>query len=182
MALDPEAIKKISEGFTAGHRMTHAAVVVTAAAILDQALERALKTQMPGLTKNLAKKLFDDFGPLSSFAAKIDLAHALGITSDFVHAELGKIRKMRNLFSHSEKLLSLDTEPVKTLFYALKRPPGVTGNYPEQFMACVLVLDNFLEKFLFRMGMTQDLSFRWMEQKEEIAPDAGAKEKPLERG
>jgi hypothetical protein len=62
--------------------MTHAAVVVTAAAILDQTLERAIKTQLPGLTKALSKKIFEDFGPLHSFSAKIDMAHALGITND----------------------------------------------------------------------------------------------------
>jgi hypothetical protein len=167
MALDAEGIKKIAEGFTTGHRMTHAAVVVTAAAILDQTLERAIKTQLPGTTKVLSKKIFEDFGPLHSFSAKIDMAHALGITSDFVHIELGKIRKMRNSFSHSEKLLSLDTEPVKTLFYGLTRPPGTTGNYPQQFLACMLVIDDFLEKFLFRMGITEDLSLRWLDKKEE---------------
>jgi hypothetical protein len=145
-------------------------VVVTAAAILDQSLERALKTKMPGITSALSKRLFDDFGPLQSFSAKIDMAHALGITSSFVHVELGKIRKIRNLFSHSEKLLSLDTEPVKTLFYGLTRPPGTTGNYSAQFLACMLVIDNFIEKFLNRMGDTRDLSFRWMDNKEELTP------------
>lgn len=169
MAISPEEIKKIADGFAAGHRMTHAAVVVTAAAIIDQFLERAISTQLPGLTKGLSKKLFEDFGPLHSFSAKIDMAHALGITSSFVHAELRKIRKMRNMFSHSEKLLSLDTEPVKTLFYDLTRPPGVTGNYPQQFMACVLI-DDFLEKFLYRMGITEDLSLRWLDNKEQTSP------------
>jgi hypothetical protein len=77
MVLDPETINKIREGFTTGHRMTHAAVVVTAAAILDQFLERALKTQLPGITPGLSKKLFEDFGPLSSFSAKIDMAQPL---------------------------------------------------------------------------------------------------------
>jgi hypothetical protein len=75
-------------------------VVVTAAAILDQTLERAIKTQLPGLTKALSKKIFEDFGPLHSFSAKIDMSHALGIT---IHIELGKTRKMRNNFSRSER-------------------------------------------------------------------------------
>jgi hypothetical protein len=169
MALDPEATKKIGEVFTAGHRMTHAAVVVTAAAILDQQLERALKTQLPGITNRLSKDLFGDRGPLNTFAAKIDMAHALGITSSFIHIELGKIRKMRNMFSHSEKLLSLDTEPMKTLFYGLTRPQGVSGSYTEQFMACITVISDFLEIFLLRMGVNRGTFVSMEERQEETA-------------
>jgi len=158
--------KKIAEGFLHSHRMGHTSVVVAAAAILDQELERAIKTKMPALSGNLAKKIFEDFGALSSFSAKIDVAHALDITSEFIHVELGKVRKMRNMFSHSEKILSLDTEPVLALFYQLKRPPGASGSFPEQFMACIVVISEFLEQYLMRMGITEGLSDKWNVQKE----------------
>ncbi len=144
--------KTIAEGFIHSQRMSHAGIVVTAAAILDQALEEAIKTKLPTLGKKLSKKIFEDFGALSSFSAKIDIAYALDILSEPIYVELQKIRKIRNTFSHSRKILSLDTEPVKSLFYELKRPEGVTGNYAEQFMACILVIDDFLELYLLGMG------------------------------
>jgi hypothetical protein len=161
--------EKIAAGFLQSHRMSHTSVVVTAAAILDQALERAIKTKMPTLSGNLAKKIFEDFGALSSFSAKIDVAHALDITSELIHVELGKIRRMRNMFSHSEKMLSLDVEPVRTLFYQLTRPPGASGSYAEQFVTCIVVISEFLEQYLLRMGITDGLSDKWNLQKEDPA-------------
>jgi hypothetical protein len=43
------------------------------------------------------------------------------------------------------------------MFLELKRPPDVTGTYVQQFVQCGVVLDNYLEAFLFRMGETNDL-------------------------
>jgi hypothetical protein len=101
--------------------------------------------------------LFDAYGPINTFAAKIDIAYALDITNDATHQELNKMRKIRNEFAHAKKSLSLDTEPIKTLFHTLVRPPGITGSYLQQFVQCGVVLDDYLEAFLVRMGETKDL-------------------------
>jgi hypothetical protein len=95
--------------------------------------------------------------PRRSAAASHRIAYALDITTDAIHQELNKIRKIRNEFAHTTKPLSLDTEPIKTLFYTLARPPGITGNYLQQFVECSAVLDNYLEAFLARVGETEDL-------------------------
>jgi hypothetical protein len=60
----------------------------------------------------------------------------LGITTDEINVELNKIRKIRNLFAHAKASVSLDTEPIKSIFYTLARPPGITGRYLEQFVKC----------------------------------------------
>jgi DNA-binding MltR family transcriptional regulator len=150
--------------------MSHAGVVLTSAAILDQMLERAIKTVLPNVKGKLSKRLFGDRGPLYSFAAKIDMAHALGITSEHVYGELQKVREMRNKFAHSEKLLSLDAEPVRSMFLGLHRPAGITGSWAEQYMACVLAIDDYLEKFLHRMGETEGMSLRWLKSAEVPTP------------
>jgi hypothetical protein len=106
----------------------------------------------------MKKRLFDSaYAPISTFAAKIDIAYALDITTDAIHQELNKIRKIPNEFAHTTKPLSLDTEPIKTLFYTLARRPSITGNYLQQFVECSAVLDNYLEVFLARVGETEDL-------------------------
>lgn len=161
-------IEKIVKGFQLGHRMTHASIVVTAAAILDQILERAIKTNFPHASSTLLKRLFEDRGPLGTFSAKIDIARALGITSDHINTELGKIRKIRNEFAHSNRLLSLDTEPIRVFFDQLKRPPEAAGTYAEVFMACITAIVDFLEKHLLRMGISDDLSDKRMSTKENI--------------
>jgi len=64
---------------------THAAVVVTGAAILDAELERCIKTKCRTLNNKMSKRLFGYPGPLSSFAARIDVAYALEITTNEIH-------------------------------------------------------------------------------------------------
>jgi hypothetical protein len=86
------------------------------------------------------------------------MAYALDITSDAIHVELNKIRKIRNLFAHSTSILSLDKGPIRPLFDSLARPPETKGTYSEVFVACITSLDDFLEKYLIRMGVTDGLS------------------------
>jgi len=119
-------------------------------------------------------------GPISSFAAKIDMAYALGITADEVNLELNKIRKIRNLFAHAKASASLDTEPIKSIFYKLERPPGITGSYLDQFVKCGLAVDDHLEAYLVSMGETEDLRMlkkatQEDQKKEETPTDPAAK-------
>lgn len=85
------------------------------------------------------------------------MACALDITTDAIDKELTAMRRIRNKFAHSKERLSLDEEPIKTLFYELKRPPESTGSYVQQFVQCGVVLDDYLEAFLYRMGEREDL-------------------------
>ena len=75
-----ETIDKLVKGIQHSHRMSHGSVVITAAAILDRLLQRAIKTKMRVLSNKLSKRLFEDYGPLGTFAAKIDVAYAMHIT------------------------------------------------------------------------------------------------------
>jgi hypothetical protein len=120
-------------------RLGHSAMVFQAVAILEYDLERCLKRSFNPLNARMENRLFGAYSPLGTFAAKIDIAFALGITTAEVHTELNKFRKIRNVFAHKRGSLSLETEPVKAMFYELKRPVGITGRYDEQFLKCVLI-------------------------------------------
>jgi hypothetical protein len=78
-------------------------IAVTVGARLDVALERALLTKMRELSPAQRTNLFDGYGPLSSFAAKIDVAYALSIFDDAVYTDLTVIRKIRNVFAHPQR-------------------------------------------------------------------------------
>jgi hypothetical protein len=52
-------------------------------------------------TTKLVAKLFEGFGPLSTFSAKIEFAFALGLLPRHVHTDLRTIKKVRNLFAHA---------------------------------------------------------------------------------
>jgi hypothetical protein len=45
--------------------------------------------------QQMSDRLFGLYRPLSTFAAKIDIAYALEITTDDIHAELNIMRKIR---------------------------------------------------------------------------------------
>jgi hypothetical protein len=139
------AFKKFAESIIRNEKQRHAAIVVRLNSILEYDLERAIKRKFRPLHKDMRKRLFDAYGPLSTFAAKIDIAYALDITTEAIHKELGTMRKIRNKFAHTKDALSLDVEPAKALFLELKRPPGIKGTYVQQFVQCGVVLDDYLD-------------------------------------
>jgi hypothetical protein len=152
-----DAEPTLAELFLKAHQESHASIVLRLVAVLEYDLERCLKRRFRKLNGKMQKRLFGTYGPASTFAAKIDLAYALDITTDETHAELNKFRQIRNVFAHNKGRVSLDMEPIKTMFYTLKRPPGMTGSYSDQFVKCVIAVDDHLEAYLVRMGETEDL-------------------------
>lgn len=84
----------------------HSFVLIVGSA-LEQAIEIALATHFV-LDEAAIVRLFDDEsnGPLSSFAAKIKIAYALGIFDKPVKDELDLIRQIRNSFAHSKETLT----------------------------------------------------------------------------
>jgi DNA-binding MltR family transcriptional regulator len=135
--------------------------VLVAASILDTELERALKATMRPLDKKITGRLFKGYGPLGSFSAKIDLAYALNITTLEVHTELHKIRDIRNAFAHTVKVLTMSSDEVLPLFNKLKRPTNPkSSSMLDVYLACVGELDFYLERYLIRRGITDDLSKR----------------------
>lgn len=128
---------------------THAGAVLAAAADLDVELRRAIESKMRPLSSDLRHRLFDGYGPLNTLSAKIDLAHALSITTPEIYRELRKIQELRNKFAHPEvpdKIPTLEMEPMKSLYERLSFPEGETGDKIHMFLACVIAITNFLKK------------------------------------
>jgi hypothetical protein len=152
-----KVVEDLRNAWIAVYRQSHTPVVIKAAGMLEYDLERSIIRTMRPLKKKMMKRLFSGYGPISTFAAKIDIAFALDIITLEVHEELHKIRDIRNKFAHSKSSISLDLPPLISLFNKLKRPPTASGSYDQVFVACVLALDDFLEAYLARMGETEDL-------------------------
>jgi hypothetical protein len=136
----------------------HAGIVMGYAAVLEEELERAIKLKMRPLSKSMDKDLFDGrYAPISTFAAKIDVAYALDITTTQIHEDLNRIRLIRNNFAHSKQVLNLEVEPIRSLFGALRKPSTTKTKPLEIFAECVVAIDDYLEAFLARMGVTEGL-------------------------
>lgn len=71
---------------------------ILGAALLDLQLERLFRNRLHPTTPD---SVFQYRGPLGDFAARIDLALALGWIDSDAHADLHTVRRIRNDFAHS---------------------------------------------------------------------------------
>lgn len=101
------------------HRMEKSdrAVAILGASMLEAALESALRRSL--VEHSVARNLFGRQGPLSTFAAKSDIAFAMGILSEWERRDLDRIRRVRNHFAHELRARSFDEQPASQLCDAL---------------------------------------------------------------
>ncbi len=98
---------------------THAGVALAGAAIIEQGLERVLLSRMRKLNRAKRDRLFEGYGPLSTFSAKIDVAFALGLIDPGIYDRLTVVRKVRNKFAHSVSTLGFDSPEIAALLLNL---------------------------------------------------------------
>ena len=124
-------------------------IALTVGARLDAALERALLAKMRKLSEAQRTTLFDGYGPLSSFAAKIDVGYALNIFDDALYADLTVIRKIRNVFAHPQVILGQppehsDDDMVKLCKQFADYDASIQPNklFERKVAQCILALSN----------------------------------------
>lgn len=86
----------------------HAAIL--GCAMVEQRLESILRSRFKKNDGTTWARLTEDIGPLRSFYAKIWIGYALGIYPSQICDNLQIIRRIRNVFAHSKKLISFDHE------------------------------------------------------------------------
>lgn len=105
--------------------------VILGAARLDVSLERLLKAVMshhPGGNDNL----FDGDRPLSTFSAKIAVAHRLRLIDNDVEHALQMVRKIRNDFAHSVEEATLSVTPNRDRAMELAKTVSKDRYYSER--------------------------------------------------
>jgi DNA-binding MltR family transcriptional regulator len=78
--------------------------VLVSAAFFDTTLERLLRARFSSSDAKRAKliePLFDAFGPLSTFSAKIRISYAIDLLNESMANDLDLVRRIRNAFAHS---------------------------------------------------------------------------------
>jgi DNA-binding MltR family transcriptional regulator len=111
-----EQITELIGNIRALQARTHAEIGLVGATIIEEQLLRALLTKMRPLSGEMKKRLFDGYGPLSSFSAKIDLSYALQIINKDQYDDLTVIRRIRNQFAHAMPLLNFDSPEMRAHF------------------------------------------------------------------
>lgn len=101
--------------FSGGMRAeTDRGAVLVGAAVLDELLGHLLATAFVNDPK-ASNKLLEYPGPCSTFAARADLAYALGLLGSDVIRDLRSIRRIRNQFAHSPWRVTLGDENIAAM-------------------------------------------------------------------
>lgn len=122
------------------------ATVILGAAKLDFLLYQLLiKVLLPNTSSR--DDLFDGEAPLSSFSAKIRMAHRLGLIDSDLTRALHLLRKIRNSFAHESSKCTLNS--------------GIQRNQVKEFIAPLEKLDKFREFQADFFGIETDLSIEF---------------------
>jgi DNA-binding MltR family transcriptional regulator len=107
-----------------------AAALITAT-ILEQGLEYALASHFVELDPNEHRDLFseDADAPLSSFAARVRLAYALGVFGPKTRDDLTCIRAVRNAFAHAKAHLNFQSPQIIAVCDLLHYPTRVKAGF-----------------------------------------------------
>lgn len=93
------------------HNETDRAAAVLAASYLENIVGMSIKSFL--VDDPSVEELFEGYGPLSSFSARISVAYALGLITKDMRNDLNYIRKIRNHFAHHPSEVSFTLSPVR---------------------------------------------------------------------
>jgi hypothetical protein len=99
-----------------------AATVLKTITIFEDVLQDCLQGCMRPLTSKIRARLFEGYGPISTFAAKVDVAYALNLLNDEDYADLQTIRKIRNTFAHSREVMGFEKREIDEMVSRMRKP------------------------------------------------------------
>lgn len=161
MTDDDEDYEKMVADMSAAVQ-THAGEAIYGAALIEGELERLLLACMPTISNNLARRLFEGFGPLNTFSAKIDVSRALGLINEDTHRDLNTILAIRNAYAHPKERLHFHNARIKDLAQGFKswRPGCDTSE----------LYDNIVVNMIAKIDMKRDWLVMNFEPPEIIEP------------
>jgi hypothetical protein len=130
-------------------RQTEPTYALVSASTVEDWVRHALIAKMRNdLSSKLSERLFEGYGPLSSFSGKIDIAYALNIFPTEIYNDLRAIKDIRNKFAHAKDYLHFNS--VELAPDIQKLTGWSTGSNPqtlfiERVNACVEVCKKHLE-------------------------------------
>lgn len=112
---------------------TDRGAALVGAALIDDRLERLLKSQLL-LTKDLYEKLLSGAAnaPLGHFAARTSMCRALGLITEVEYKECVLIAKIRNMFAHRLHGLTFETSEIADRCKQLAAMPYEKWGKPRQ--------------------------------------------------
>ena len=94
---------------------THASSALVIAGVVEDELEKLLLSEMRPLSNTFAERLFEGYGPLSTFSGKIDISFAFDLIEEAVYRDIRVIKDIRNRFAHTKHFVFFTTPDIAKL-------------------------------------------------------------------
>lgn len=118
-----EIIQRRDELFEELSKESDRGVVLISASFLEEALEALLRARFHvrhPKSKSSINPLFNGFGPLDNFSAKVSICYATDLIGEWMYRDLVIVRKLRNHFAHSVGAARFDLPKAVQLTERLK--------------------------------------------------------------
>jgi hypothetical protein len=139
------------------HAEASKAIVV--AGIVEDWLQTLLLAAGRPLSNTQASLLFDGYGPLATFSARIDVAYFFKLIDEPTCNDLRAIKGVRNTFAHSKAVLTFESREI------VKKADFLTGSkeggslrdlYYDRAQVCLDVIRTKMERLLFDSAFEGD--------------------------
>ena len=107
-------MERVYDYYTELSKESDRGAAILAAATFEGWISAIIMGYFVKLNSELERKLLE-YGPLSTFSAKIDFAFALGLYNKPTRKNLHIIRNIRNQFSHSTEPMKFENESISVL-------------------------------------------------------------------
>ena len=139
-----EATNRIVAVALEAERRAQGTVVLTWAARLENLLQNLLIAAMRPTSQNQRDRLFEGYGPLSSFSAKIEIAYLFELIPKEIRDALTHIKNLRNRFAHSIEILHLDHPKVQPILQNILNPTDSEKRASVAFVEAIQPIDKYL--------------------------------------
>jgi DNA-binding MltR family transcriptional regulator len=140
-------------------QQTEAGNALVIAGLVDDELQKLLLNAMRELSNNLAERLFDGYGPLKDFAAKIDIAFAFKLIDEKTHADLRVIKDVRNKFAHAIRFTFFSSPEIVKLCAKLsnyKKEGDCQIYFRTRAVECINLIKAATDNQIFRDASKED--------------------------
>ncbi len=133
--------REFAESLKGVFRSVQPLIVLFTASIIEDLLQEAIILKMrPGLSKTIKDDLFQGYGPLASFSAKIDVAFAFHIIEANMRTDLKIIKEVRNECAHPNDFHHFDDETITKIcrkFSEFKKGGDNFALFKQKICECV---------------------------------------------
>jgi hypothetical protein len=95
---------------------------IVGGAMIDNYLTLAILARMRPIGNTMHEDLFEGYGPLSTFSAKIDIGFAINLYNDGARHDLRIINTIRNQFAHNLYVREFTETKIRDLCFRLRAP------------------------------------------------------------